>query len=486
MKLEQLIGGYQGLFSQIPQDVSIKDICYDSRKVRPGSLFVCITGFVTDGHRYAQEAIQKGAAALVCERHLQAEVPVLLVDDSRKALAYLADKFYDHPSGKLKLIGITGTNGKTTVTYLVKRILEDAGYCVGLIGTNQNMIGGKTLPAARTTPESLELQELFYQMVQQKVDYVVMEVSSHSLELSRVAYCDIDIGAFTNLTRDHLDFHHDMEHYFRAKAKLFDLCKTGVVNLDDDAGIRILEHCKCVPVSYGVDNAADIYAYDMEFDSDHSTFTANILGKETRIRLNTPGKFSVYNGLCAIGICTVCGVSSDFIARGLAEMQGVCGRAEVLPLGKPYTVMIDYAHTPDGLENIIKSVRGFAKGRVVTLFGCGGDRDRSKRPVMGKIAGELSDFCVITSDNPRSENPEAIIREIETGILETKCNYIVIVNRKDAIGYVLKHAQKDDVIILAGKGHETYQILADGTIHFDEREVVADWLDMLGESYETN
>lgn len=486
MKLEQLIGGYSGLLSRVPQDISVKDICYDSRKVKPGSLFVCVTGFVTDGHQYARDAAEKGACALICEHEVQADIPVLLVDNSRKALAYLADRFYDHPSGKFKLIGVTGTNGKTTVTYLVKRILEDAGFRVGLIGTNQNMIGREVLPSARTTPESLELQELFSRMVQQKVDYVVMEVSSHSLELSRVAYCDIDVGAFTNLTRDHLDFHQDMEHYFRAKAKLFDLCKTGVVNLDDDAGIRILEGCRCVPVSYGVDNAGDIYAYDMEFGSDHSSFTANILGKETRIRLNTPGRFSVYNGLCAIGICTVCGVSSDCIARGLSEMQGVCGRAEVLPLNKPYTVMIDYAHTPDGLENIIKSVRGFAKGRVVTLFGCGGDRDRTKRPMMGKIAGELSDFCIVTSDNPRSEKPESIIQEIEAGISQTGCSYTVIVNRREAIGYALKHAQKDDVIILAGKGHETYQILADGTIHFDEREVVAEWLDKLGEGYETN
>lgn len=481
MKLEQLIGGYPGLLSPVPQNISIKDICYDSRKVTEGSLFVCITGFVTDGHRYAKNAANSGAAVLICEHETEADIPSVLVDDTRKALAYLADQFYGHPSGKMKLIGVTGTNGKTTTTYLVKRILEDAGYRVGLIGTNQNMIGNAVLPSSRTTPESLELQELFSEMVQQKVDYVVMEISSHSLELSRVAYCEIDVGAFTNLTRDHLDFHKDMEHYYQAKAKLFDLCKTGVINIDDDAGIRMIEHCKCVPVSYGVDNAADVYAYDMEFGSESSFFTGNILGKEARITVNTPGKFSVYNGLCAIGICTVCGISAEYIVKGLSEMKGVCGRAEVLPLGKPYTVMIDYAHTPDGLENIIRSVRGFAKGRVVTLFGCGGDRDRTKRPVMGRIAGELSDFCIVTSDNPRSENPEEIIREIETGISGTGCEYVVIVNRREAIGYSLQHARPGDVIILAGKGHETYQILADGTIHFDEREVVADWLKELGE-----
>ena len=475
MKLTQILSGFEELVSSVPE-IEIKDICYDSRKVTEGSLFVCVTGFVTDGHQYAQAAAKAGAAVLVCEHPVEAEVPQVIVKDSRKALAYLSDQYYGHPSGKMKLIGITGTNGKTTTTYLVKQILENAGYCVGLIGTNQNMIGARVLPSSRTTPESLELQALFAQMAEEGVDYVVMEISSHSLELSRVAYCEIDVGAFTNLTRDHLDFHHDMEQYFAAKAKLFDLCKTGVVNIDDDAGIRIVEQCSCVPLSYGIDNAADIYAHDMKFDNATSSFIGNVLGKELSITLNTPGKFSVYNGLCAIGICTVCGISEEDIAKGLSRMQGVSGRAEVLPLGKPYTVMIDYAHTPDGLENIIKSVRGFAKGRVVTLFGCGGDRDRTKRPLMGKMAGELSDFCIVTSDNPRTEEPEAIIREIEEGISKTGCQYAVIVNRRDAIGYALKHALEDDVIILAGKGHETYQILKEGTIHFDEREVVAEWL----------
>lgn len=475
MKLTQILSGFEELVSSVPE-IEIKDICYDSRKVTEGSLFVCVTGFVTDGHQYAQAAAKAGAAVLVCEHPVETEVPQVIVKDSRKALAYLSDQYYGHPSGKMKLIGITGTNGKTTTTYLVKQILENAGYCVGLIGTNQNMIGARVLPSSRTTPESLELQALFAQMAEEGVDYVVMEISSHSLELSRVAYCEIDVGAFTNLTRDHLDFHHDMEQYFAAKAKLFDLCKTGVVNIDDDAGIRIVEQCSCVPLSYGIDNAADIYAHDMKFDSATSSFIGNVLGKELSITLNTPGKFSVYNGLCAIGICTVCGISEEDIAKGLSRMQGVSGRAEVLPLGKPYTVMIDYAHTPDGLENIIKSVRGFAKGRVVTLFGCGGDRDRTKRPLMGKMAGELSDFCIVTSDNPRTEEPEAIIREIEEGISKTGCQYAVIVNRRDAIGYALKHALEDDVIILAGKGHETYQILKEGTIHFDEREVVAEWL----------
>ncbi len=476
MKLTQILGGFEGLIGSVPE-VEIKDICYDSRKVTEGSLFVCVTGFVTDGHQYAQAAVKSGASVLVCEHRVDdCEVPQVIVKDSRKALAYLSDRYYGHPSGNMKLIGITGTNGKTTTTYLVKQILETAGFRVGLIGTNQNMIGDRVLPSSRTTPESLELQALFAQMAEEGVDYVVMEISSHSLELSRVAYCEIDVGAFTNLTRDHLDFHHDMEQYFCAKAKLFDLCKTGVVNIDDDAGIRIVEQCSCVPLSYGIDNAADIYAHNMEFDSATSSFIGNVLGKELSITLNTPGKFSVYNGLCAIGICTVCGISEEDIMKGLSQMQGVSGRAEVLPLGKPYTVMIDYAHTPDGLENIIKSVRGFAKGRVVTLFGCGGDRDRTKRPLMGKMAGELSDFCIVTSDNPRTEDPEAIIREIEEGISKTGCQYAVIVNRKDAIGYALKHALEDDVIILAGKGHETYQILKEGTIHFDEREVVAEWL----------
>lgn len=475
MNLVQLLGDYPGLLSSVP-DVEVKNICYDSRKVTENSLFVCVTGFVTDGHEYAGAAVQNGAVALVCEHRVDSDIAQVLVDDSRKALAYLADRYYGHPSGKMKLIGITGTNGKTTTTYLVKRILECAGYRVGLIGTNQNMIGETVLPSEHTTPESLELQELFSEMADSGVDYIVMEISSHSLELSRVACCDIDIGAFTNLTRDHLDFHHDMEHYFRAKEKLFHLCKTGIINIDDEAGIRILEESSCLSLSYGIDNAADIYAHDMKFDSVHSVFTGNILGKEVPIVLNTPGKFSVYNGLCAIGICVACGIQEEVIAKGLSEMAGVSGRAEVLPLHRPYTVMIDYAHTPDGLENIIKSVRETAVGRVITLFGCGGDRDRTKRPVMGRIAGTLSDFCILTSDNPRTEEPEKIIGEIKEGLAETGCPYAVVVSRYDAIGYALKHAKENDVILLAGKGHETYQVLKEGKIHFDEREVVAEWL----------
>ncbi len=457
-------------------DTEISDICYNSGKVSPGDVFVCVTGFMTDGHTYAKAAVDAGASAVVAERELDLPVPVAVVENSRKALAFMSDTFYGNPSKKFKLIGVTGTNGKTTTTYLVKYILEKAGFKVGLIGTNKNMIGDMEIPAERTTPESLELAQLFAKMADCGADYVVMEVSSHSLELSRVAACDFDVGAFTNLTQDHLDFHGSMEIYLDAKAKLFDMCKTGVINTDDKGGRKIAASSNAVTVSYGMDSATDIFADNAEFLPDGVEFGCDILGKRCKIRINTPGRFSVYNALCAIGICTVCGISESVIKEGLREAQGVSGRAEIVQTDKDFTVMIDYAHTPDGIENILRSIRGFAKGRIVILFGCGGDRDRAKRPKMGRIAGELADFCIVTSDNPRSENPGAIIDEIIPGVKEASGEYVVIENRRDAIEYALLNAKTDDVILLAGKGHETYQILADGKIHFDEREIIREIL----------
>ena len=474
MKLSTLLSGYK-VNNQF-DDVEIGGINYDSRKVKNGDVFVCVTGFLQDGHKYAESAVEAGAVAVICERELELSVPCVLVDNTREALAFMSDVFYDHPTRKLKLIGVTGTNGKTTTTFLVKNILEAAGYKVGLIGTNKNMIGDREIPTERTTPESLELNALFAEMAGEGMDYAVMEVSSHSLDLSRVAYCDFDIGAFTNLTQDHLDFHETMENYLSAKAKLFDLCRTGIINNDDVSGRKIAASCSAVTVLYGMDSACDIYGFNADFGSNGVVFDCDMLGRKKKIRINTPGKFSVYNALCAIGICTACGITAEVIADGLLKVEGVCGRAEVVPTKQDYTVMIDYAHTPDGIENILRSIRGFAKGRVVILFGCGGDRDRTKRPKMGKIAGELADFCIVTSDNTRTEDPDFIISEIVPGVVETGCEYVVVPNRKDAIKYALDNARKDDVILLAGKGHETYQILNTGTIHFDEREIVREIL----------
>lgn len=470
MRLKQLLKDYN--VKNEFDDAEISGIAYDSRKVKPGDVFVCISGFETDGHKYAGKAVEKGAAAVIAEHAIDAAVPTAVVEDTRRTLSYIADVFYGHPSGKFRLVGVTGTNGKTTTTFLVKSILEKAGHKVGLIGTNKNMIGEKELPSERTTPESLELTELFAEMAKEGADFVVMEVSSHSLSLSRVEFCEFDVGAFTNLTQDHLDFHKTMENYLAAKKKLFDMCKTGVINADDESGRKILADCSCVSVSYGIDSAADIVASNIDYGAHGVDFDCDALGVAMRIHINTPGRFSVYNALAAVGICTALGISAENISAGLKSVPGVCGRAEVVPTGRDYTVMIDYAHTPDGIENILKSIQGFAKGRIVILFGCGGDRDRTKRPKMGRIAGELADFCVVTSDNPRTEDPGEIIKEIIPGVEETGCPYTVIENRKEAIRYALDNAETGDVILLAGKGHETYQILKSGKIHFDEREIV--------------
>ncbi len=453
-------------------DIDISGISYNSKETKPGDVFVAITGFKTDGHKYAKSAVENGAVCVVCERELEdVDVPCVVVENSRRTLAEMSCNFYGNPTSKLKLIGITGTNGKTTVTYLVKSILEANGEEVGLMGTNKNMIGDKDYHAERTTPESLEIQRFFADMLKEGCTYGVMEVSSHSLDLYRVYGCDYNVGAFTNLTQDHLDFHGDMENYYLAKSKLFDMCETGVINTDDLYGARLVKDCKCNKICYGIDSG-DIVAENIEYGDRGVKFDCGNM----KINLGIPGVFSVYNALTAIGICKACGISDEVIEGALNVAQGVKGRAEVVDCGRDFTLLIDYAHTPDGLENILESARNFAKGRVVVLFGCGGDRDKTKRPKMGKVAGRLADFCIVTSDNPRSEDPDAIIRDILDGMGEAMAEYVVVENRRDAIEYAIKHARKDDVIVLAGKGHEDYQILKDKTIHFDEREVIRDIL----------
>ena len=453
-------------------EIEISGISYDSRKTKPGDVFVAVTGFQTDGHKYLKKAEENGAVCAVCEHEVEgARIPCIIVENARKALAEMSCKFYGDPTSKLKLIGVTGTNGKTTVTYLVKTILEQNGEKVGLIGTNKNMIGDRDFHTERTTPEALEMMELFDEMVKEGCTYAIMEVSSHSLELHRVDGCRYEVGAFTNLTQDHLDFHKTMENYFHAKKKLFDMCVHGVVNTDDEYGKRIANDCGCDVLTYGIESG-DLKAENIEYGANGVKFDCGGM----KIELKIPGRFSVYNALTAIGICKRCGVSDSTIEKAMKVAHGVKGRAEVVDCGGDYTLLIDYAHTPDGLENILKSVRGFAKGRVVVLFGCGGDRDKTKRPKMGKVAGRLADFCIVTSDNPRTEEPDAIIRDILGGMGDAMADYVVIENRRDAIEYAISHAKKDDVIVLAGKGHEDYQILKDKTIHFDEREIIREIL----------
>ncbi|MBQ8588025.1 MAG: UDP-N-acetylmuramoyl-L-alanyl-D-glutamate--2,6-diaminopimelate ligase [Clostridia bacterium] len=474
MYLNELLKNVDVVETRGDGNPDILSVHYNSTTVTEGGLFVAIEGFETDGHKYVHDAVRRGARAIVCTRFTDdTDVLQIRVSDSRLEEAKISSNFFGNPSERFRLIGVTGTNGKTTVTYLVKHILDKLGYKTGLIGTNQNIIGDRIIETGRTTPDSFELQKLFCEMAEERVDYVIMEVSSHALELSRVYGCIFEVGAFTNLTQDHLDFHKTMDAYASAKAKLFDISRNAVINSDDSYGRKMAESCPCPCMSYGKASLAELRAENISLGQNGVSFTADSVDYSLAI----PGDFSVYNALCAVGIALSLGIDAKKIKTALADAKGVKGRAEVVDTGdSDYTVMIDYAHTPDGVENILKTARGFANGRVVVLFGCGGDRDTTKRPIMGRVAGELADFCIVTSDNPRTENPSDIIAMIEEGVKETGVEYVVIENRYEAIKYALTNAQSGDVIILAGKGHETYQILNSGTIHFDEREVIREIL----------
>ncbi|MGI6538173.1 MAG: UDP-N-acetylmuramoyl-L-alanyl-D-glutamate--2,6-diaminopimelate ligase [Caldicoprobacterales bacterium] len=455
--------------------MEISGIYYDSRQVKGGSLFFCIEGYRADGHDYAASAVEKGAAAVVLRKDipLPEGVTKVFVPDTRKAMGLIASALYGKPSEDLLLFGVTGTNGKTTTTYMIKSILEQAGKKTGLIGTIANMIGSRMIPAERTTPESPDLQKLMRDMVNEKVNAAVMEVSSHSLALHRVIGCTYDIGIFTNLTQDHLDFHGTFENYLAAKKKLFEQSRLAIINVDDESGREILKDLECQYFTYGIYKPADIYARDIEIMVDGVSFNLHILGGKISIVLSIPGIFSVYNALAAAAACYAAGISLKDIQKGLTSIKGVPGRFETLDTGTGFSIILDYAHTPDGLENILKTARGLTDGRLVTLFGCGGDRDAAKRPMMGEVAGRYSDLCIITSDNPRYEDPVKIIEDILPGIAKTHCPYKVIVDRREAIEYAIKNARENDLIILAGKGHETYQIIKGDTYPFDEKEIVA-------------
>ena len=473
MTLQEILNGVDVVSSTAAMTAEIGELKYDSRAVQPGDVFVAITGYATDGHKYIGKAMEQGAAAVVCERIPEGEVPYIQVASSRRALAQMAANYFGHPAKEMKMIGITGTNGKTTTTYLIKTILEAQGCKVGLIGTNQNMIGEEIIPTERTTPESFELQQLFRQMADAGCTHVLMEVSSHSLVLDRVYGIEFAVGAFTNLTQDHLDFHGTMENYCDAKAMLFRQSALGVMNVDDDWGRKILAEKSCEFLTYGVENDADMHAEDIELHADGISFTCVSGGEKTPVSLGIPGQFTVYNALCALSCAKELGIPVAAAAEAMRAAHGVKGRVEVVPTDTDYTVLIDYAHTPDGVENVLRAARGFTKGRVIGLFGCGGDRDRTKRPLMGAIAAKLSDLCIVTSDNPRTEKPEAIIDDILEGMQDTKTPYEVIVNRPEAIHHAMDIAQVGDTIVLMGKGHETYQEINHVKHHLDEREVVA-------------
>ncbi|WP_069650158.1 UDP-N-acetylmuramoyl-L-alanyl-D-glutamate--2,6-diaminopimelate ligase [Caloranaerobacter ferrireducens] len=484
MKLTDLIKGLEIEKYSGDLDIEISKIVYDSRKAVNDCVFVAIEGYKTDGHNYVSQAISNGAKAVILQKdiNISENVVKILVKDTRCSLARISSNFYKNPSKKLELIGITGTNGKTTTTYLIKSIMEKAGKNVGVIGTIGNVINGKVVKAKNTTPESLDLQEFFSLMVEENIESCVMEVSSHSLELKRVEYCDFNVGIFTNLTPEHLDFHKDLQSYMAAKVKLFYKTRDyNIINIDDEYGRKIkdiIQKLETPILTYGIESKADITAHNIEFYASGVKFNLITPSGSIDIRLNIPGKFSVYNALAAASCGIAYNIKLEDIKKGLEAVKGVDGRFEVVPTNTDFSVIIDYAHTPDGFKKVLSTIDQFAKGRKIIVFGCGGDRDKVKRPKMGEIASHYCDICIITNDNPRTENPIEIINDILKGIKNEECEYVVIEDRREAIRYALEIARKDDVILLAGKGHETYQIIGNEVLPFDEKKIV---LELLGE-----
>lgn len=478
MRLQELLKHLHPLCPLTEANPEITSIENDNRKVQQGSLFICIKGYTVDGHDFAQSAVESGAAAILAERPLKLDVPVLVVNDTKRAMAVLADAFYEHPTKQLHLIGITGTNGKTTTSHLIEKILADAGKKTGLIGTMYTKIGNEIQETKNTTPESLTLQKTFKKMADEKVEAAVMEVSSHALDLGRVHGCDYNVAVFTNLTQDHLDYHHTMEEYKRAKSLLFsqlgntfnvDQPKYAVLNADDSASETYKKSTAAHVVTYGIDQAADIKAIDIEMTSSGTKFLLQALGKEFPMKIQLIGKFSIYNVLASVAAALVSGISIEQIIFSIENVKGVAGRVELVNAGQNFTVIVDYAHTPDSLENVLKTIQQFAKRKIFVVVGCGGDRDRTKRPIMAKIACQYATNPIFTSDNPRSEDPLAILKEMEEGVREE--DYLVIPDRKEAIARAVQKASEGDVILIAGKGHETYQIIGKEVHDFDDRLV---------------
>jgi UDP-N-acetylmuramoyl-L-alanyl-D-glutamate--2,6-diaminopimelate ligase len=464
-------------YTRLTGDAEIEKIVYNSRRVQRGDLFCCVVGTFFDGHDYAAQAVEAGAAALVVERELDLNVPQLVVPSTRVAMAEMAASYYGEPSKHMKMVGVTGTNGKTSTTYMIKAIAEQAGQKVGLIGTIRNLIGSRVIETERTTPESVDLQRILREMKDEGVELVVMEVSSHSLDQHRVHGIDYDVGVFTNLTHDHLDYHKSFENYLAAKKKLFSQSHKAVLNADDPYFSHMSEGLAIPVTTFGIRENADFSATDIDITPRGVQFDLRAGGDCMRLNIGIPGLFSVFNALGAAAAAHLLGFSEDDVKIGLERMRSVSGRLEPLPTnGREFTVLLDYAHAPDALENVLTTIRGFAKARIITLFGCGGDRDHAKRPIMGEIAGRYSDFLVVTSDNPRSEDPYQIIDAVMEGVMKSGCAYVVIEDRYDAIKYALEHAKKDDIVLLAGKGHENYQEIGSGKRHFDEKEIVAELL----------
>ena len=484
MKLNEMLVGLDGLKVKGDLEKEITGLENNSKEVKKGFLFIAIKGFSADGHEYIENAIENGAVAVMVEEgcnlkqiNIPEDVTIIMAKDTRQGLAICSSNFYGNPSRKFKLIGVTGTKGKTTTTFMIKEILEKAGKKVGLIGTIATYINGKKIKDSdRTTPESLEIQRTFSEMLEAGVEAVVMEVSSQSLKLHRVDGCEFDIVLFTNFSEDHISpkEHPDMQDYFNSKLKLFEKCKTGIVNADDLHGAKIPA---LFPdsniVTYGIDNFANVLAKDITITNLYVDFKVKITDRNERVKTCIPGRFSVYNSLAAICVAQKFGISPEIVKEALLEVR-VPGRSELVNNKRELPIMIDYAHSPESLQNILQAVKSYTRGKVISVFGCGGDRDSGKRPIMGEISGRIADFTFITSDNPRTEEPQKIVNQIEEGIKKTNGKYKVVVDRVEAIKEAIKMATKRDIIVLAGKGHEPYQEI-NGVKHpFDERIIVND------------
>lgn len=486
MNLESLLAPLLPYYLQGEYDLCqthITSIEMDSRRVHSGSLFICIEGYQVDGHQFANQAKQQGAVAIISQIPLDIELPIIVVPDTKRALAVLASHFYGYPTSKLRLIGITGTNGKTTTTYLIEKLLEDHGKKTGRIGTIDMKIGQEVMAVPNTTPESLELQKAFSKMINAGADYAVIEASSHAIHMGRTRGCNFGTVVFTNLTQDHLDYHGSMDEYRRAKGLIFahlgnryddkDL-KFAILNSDDESHPYFQQITPAQVVTYGIDKEANIRAKNVRMTQSGTSFTVDSFQGIEDFHIQMLGKFNVYNMLAAIGVGLVEGLTLTQIKSSLEEISGVRGRLEMLDEEQDFTVIVDYAHTPDSLENVLTTIQEFAKGKIYCVVGCGGDRDRKKRPIMARIATNYADFSIFTADNPRSEEPKNIINDMIVGLIQDKIpqtKYKSIVDRKEAIQWVIGQAKKNDVILIAGKGHETYQVIKDQTISFDDREV---------------
>lgn len=489
MNLKEVLIGLEGLKARGNIDIEIEGIAFNSKEVKENYLFVAIKGFETDGHKYVEEALEKGAKAILIEEgcdlkslNIPNDIAIVMARDTREALAIISCNYYKNPSNKLKLIGITGTKGKTTTTYMIKEILEKAGKKVGLIGTIETEIAGKKIKNNdRTTPESLELQKLLDNMVKAGVEIAVMEVSSQSLKLHRVTGCTFDMVVFTNFAEDHIspNEHPSMEDYLESKLKIFSMCKQAIVNADDLQGCKMQKRFPELQITtYGIDNWANLLAKDITITNSYVDFKIKLTDKNERVKTCIPGRFSVYNSLASICIAQNYGINSEIIKQALLEVR-VPGRSEMVDNKLELPIMIDYAHTPESLQNILSAVKIYTRGKVISVFGCGGNRDSAKRPLMGEVSGKTADYTIITSDNPRNEKPEEIAEQIEKGIKKTKGKYEVIIDRKEAIKKAIKMANKRDIIVLAGKGHELEQEINGEKNPFDERKIIKEIIEEL-------